>query len=117
MTKKHRERMERRRRHRLARAACPPWCVDHYDGGEGQERQRNHSGTTVTVIGADVEDGRPVEFGFWLERRDSRATGGTETVIVLEVRPHAEDIELTLYAARHLAAQLQDVIHTGEIGR
>ncbi|WP_433369052.1 DUF6907 domain-containing protein [Actinoplanes sp. CA-142083] len=115
----HRERMERRRRQRAARAAaaCPEWCIEHYDGDDGQERQTNHNGTTLTVIGADVEDGHPVEFGFWLERRDRKHTGGTETVVVLETRPHSEDIELTPDAVHLLAAQLQSLGHRAQLHR
>lgn len=116
---KRHDRLERRRLQRLAQAAagCPDWCVEHYDGGEDHGRQRNHSGPAMSVIGADVHTGAPKEFGFWLERRDSRDTGGTETVVVLEARPHAEDIELTPSAVLQLAARLSSLGHRGGLYR
>lgn len=112
---KRRERLERRRLQRLVRAAadCPNWCVEHYDGGEGDERQRNHSAGPLSVDAADVHTGAPKEFGFWLERRDTLATGDTETVVVIEVRPHADDIELTPAAVLQLAARLSSLGHRG----
>lgn len=117
--RKRRERIERKRQRRLAMAAaeCPEWCVEHYDGGAGRAQERNHASAPLSVIGADVDEGAPVELGFWLERRDSRDTGGTETVIVIEVSPHARDIELTPCAVHQMAARLQSLGHRGELFR
>jgi hypothetical protein len=81
---------------------CPPWCVDHYQGGGGTTW--NHSSYPETVIGANVWTGAPMELGYWVERRDDPDV--QETVVVLEVSKLAEDIELTPDAMRVFAARL-----------
>jgi hypothetical protein len=85
---------------------CPRWCTEHYDGGE-QNRERNHSSFPETVNVVEVYTGQPRELGLWLERRDCRDTGSSETVGVLEVRLLSEDVELAPDQMRRLAAKLQ----------
>jgi hypothetical protein len=111
--------LERERQELLAKAAagCPSWCVEHYDGGTGDERVRNHSSEPKSVVGADVHTGAPAELSFWLERRNSCQSGAAETVIVVETRPHADDIELSPHLVHQLAARLQSLGHRAELHR
>ncbi|GIF06356.1 DUF6907 domain-containing protein [Actinoplanes siamensis] len=87
-------------------ARCPEWCTEHYDGGERMQ-ERNHSSFPQSVIVVGACTGEPRELGFWLERRDYRETGGSETVGVLEVGRIAEDVELTPDQMRLLAKRLR----------
>ena len=115
---RRRARLEENRRRRLSMAAadCPAWCVEHYDCSDEQVK-RNHSSDPVTVIGADATTDEPVEFEFWLERRDSRHTGGAETVGMLHTRIVKEDIELTPDAMLQLAARLSSLAHRAKLHR
>jgi hypothetical protein len=109
-------RLEARRLQNLAMAAakCPSWCVEHYDCDDDLVK-RNHSSGPVTVIGADATTDEPVEFEFWLERRDSRHTGGAETVGMLHTRIVKEDIELTPDTMLLLAARLSSLAHRAQL--
>lgn len=110
---------EKRRLRDLAAAAanCPAWCVEHYDCAPDEPVKRNHSSGPVTVIGADAETDKPVEFEFWIERRDSRYTGGAETVGVLHTRIHEENIELTPDAMLLLSARLSSLAHRAQLAK
>jgi hypothetical protein len=112
---RRRERLERKRLRRVAMeaAGCPEWCVEHYDGGTGQERARNHSAAPQAITGAHVYTGELRHLGFWLERRDNLVTGSAETVVVIETRPHNEDIEFTPEQILQLAARLSSLGHRG----
>lgn len=116
--RRRQERLERRRQRRLAMdaARCPDWCVEHYDGGEPL-RGRNHSSEPLSVDTADVWTGAKVELGLWMERRDDRDAGTTETVGVLEVRPISDDVELTPAAMRELARKLSSFADRAEMRR
>jgi hypothetical protein len=118
--RKRRERMARRQARRLAMDAahCPSWCIEHYDGQDDTGAHgRNHAGDTHTVMSASVYSGEPYELGFWLERRDDKATGTAETVGVLEVRLCKEDIELTPANLRLLASRLNSLADIAELHR
>nr|WP_221382768.1 hypothetical protein [Actinoplanes polyasparticus] len=104
----------RHRRLAMAAAECPAWCVEHYDCAD-DDVKRNHTSEPVTVIGADATTDAPVEFEFWIERRDSRYTGGAETVGVLHTRIVKEDIELTPDAMLLLSARLSSLAHRAQL--
>ncbi|HEX8346254.1 MAG TPA: hypothetical protein VF657_16170 [Actinoplanes sp.] len=113
---RRRERMERRRLRRLAKAAasCPGWCIEHYDAGKPV--QRNHAGEPHSVDAANAWTGDHVEVGFWLERRDDRDTGETETVGILECKT-LDDVELTPANMRLLARKLMSLADRAEMTR
>lgn len=111
--------IERKRLRRLAMAAaqCPPWCVEHYETADDEAVRRNHNSGPVTVIGADAGTDAPVEFEFWLERRDSRYTGGAETVGVLHTSTIRDDVELTPDAMLLLSARLSSLANRARLDR
>jgi hypothetical protein len=86
---------------KLSTSACPPWCVEHYQGEAGGW---NHSSYPEVAIGANVWTGAAMELGYWVERRDD--PDAQETVVILEVSKLADDIELTPDAMRVLACRL-----------
>jgi hypothetical protein len=93
--------------------SCPDWCIEHYAGGDRQQ-QTNHAGFPHSARVADVWTGEPLELGLWLERRDDRETGETETFGVLEVKRLASDVELTIEDMRYLAAKLLRLADSAE---
>lgn len=113
-----RGRAERRAQQRLAMeaAGCPPWCVEHYDGTLGTDGSvgpavRNHASDPETVACAHPWAGKPVEFEFWVERRDGPDDGAVETVGILHTSILKEDVELTPEAMLRLSARLSSLAH------
>lgn len=108
---KIRDHAERRRLRRLAMAAaaCPDWCIEHYDGDAAGRPARNHASEPLAVDAANIWTGDPVELGLWLERRDDRETGETTTIGVLEVRLLTDDVEMTPENMRLLAGKLMSL--------
>lgn len=117
--RKRRERLARKQARRLAMAAaeCPSWCVEHYDAKDENGDQRSHAGPPESVTGEESYSGKPAELGFWLERYDDHETGEVETVGVLEVRPHPQNINLTPAALRKLAERLNSLADRAELHR
>jgi hypothetical protein len=110
------KRLERRRLKRLAMAAanCPAWCIEHYDAGVPV--QRNHAGPPESVAAVNAWTGEPIEVGFWLERRDDRDAGTTETVGILELKT-LDDVELTPANLRVFASKLNSLADRAELGQ
>lgn len=114
--RKRKERLAARQQRRLVRdaAGCPSWCTTH-DNLE-DERPRNHSGEPVTAEAANLDTGQPLELCLWLERRDDRETGETETVGVLEF-PAFGNLEFTPAGMRDLASRLMSLADRAAMSR
>lgn len=91
-----------------AETDCPPWCTEHYRGGE-RLQQKNCSSFPDSVLAVEACTGTPRELGFWAERRLDRETGETEQFGIIEMRSTLEDLELTPEQLRELARKLGDL--------